>query len=376
MTRPGEADIEPVLSEPGPLRIHHVHGDPRAALDQVLRDHLHHRLRQAETTDPEFAAGTAAETVGFTLRGGKRLRSTLAWWGWRAGGGPVSGPVAQHALAACASLELLQTCALVHDDVMDGSGTRRGVPCVHRVHEGEHRENGWSGEARRYGESLAVLVGDLALAWADDMLSGALPGVLRPEAGRTVWREMRTEMIAGQFLDVHGQATRSRSESLALRIDLLKTASYTVERPLHLGAAMAGAPPAVTDALRSYGRDVGVAFQFADDLAGAYGDTATTGKPVGDDLREGKTTLLLALGTRLALERGDTEALELLERVGAGAAPSEASAVLERLGARERVGEHCRGLAARGVSHLEGVELPDPVRTFLTGLAERIGEEA
>ncbi|CAL9553535.1 hypothetical protein SUDANB121_04503 [Nocardiopsis dassonvillei] len=361
---------------PGPLRIHDVHGDPRPALDQVLRDHLRRRLRRAEETDPEFAAGTAAETVRFTLQGGKRLRSALAWWGWRAGGGPVSGPVAQHALTACASLELLQTCALVHDDVMDGSATRRGAPCVHRVHEDEHRANGWSGEARRYGESLAVLVGDLALAWADDMLAGALPGVLRPEAGRNVWREMRTEMIAGQFLDVRGQATRSRSESLALRIDLLKTASYTVERPLHLGAAMAGAPPSAVEALRAYGRDVGVAFQLADDLAGAYGDTGTTGKPVGDDLREGKATLLLALGTRLAREQDDEEGLDVLERVGAGADPERAAAVLERLGAGEMIAEHCRGLAARGRAHLDGVDLPDPVRAFLTGLAARIGEDA
>lgn len=374
MNRPGEADIEPVLNEPVPLRIHHVHGDPRAVLDQVLRDHLHRRLRRVEATDAEFAAGTAAQTVAFTLAGGKRLRSALAWWGWRAGGGPVSGPVAQHALAACASLELLQTCALVHDDVMDGSQTRRGVPCVHRVHEAEHREHGWSGEDRRYGESLAVLVGDLALAWADDMLSGALPGVPRPEEGREVWREMRTEMIAGQFLDVRGQATRSRSESLALRIDLLKTASYTVERPLHLGAAMAGAPPAVIEALRSYGRDVGVAFQFADDLAGAYGDSRATGKPVGDDLREGKTTLLLALGTRIAQEEGDAQALELLGRVGSGADTAEAAGVLERLGAADRVREHCRGLAARGAAHLDGVELPAPVHTHLADLARRIGE--
>ncbi|MFY7067726.1 polyprenyl synthetase family protein [Nocardiopsis changdeensis] len=376
MTRPGEADIEPVLNGPGALRIHHVHGDPRPALDQVLRDHLRRRLLGAEQTDPEFAAGTAAQTAAFTLEGGKRLRSSLAWWGWRAGGGPVSGPVAHHALVACASLELLQTCALVHDDVMDGSATRRGAPCVHRRHEDEHRENAWSGEARRYGESLAVLVGDLALAWADDMLAEALPGVPRPEAGRAVWREIRTEMIAGQYLDVRGQARGSRSESLALRIDRLKTASYTVERPLHLGAAMAGAPPAVAEALRSYGRDVGVAFQLADDLAGAYGDSGSTGKPVGDDLLEGKTTLLLALGTRLARESGDTAGLDLLERVGAGADPAEAAAVLEGLGARERVAEHCRGLAARGVSHLDGIDLPEPVRDVLAGLAARLGEAA
>ncbi|WP_306366422.1 polyprenyl synthetase family protein [Nocardiopsis sp. CC223A] len=374
MNGPREAVIEPVLDDPVPLHIDHVRGDPRSALDRVLRDRLQRRLRGARRTDPEFAAGTAAQVVAFTLEGGKRLRSALAWWGWRAGGGPVSGPVARHALVACASLELLQTCALVHDDVMDGSATRRGAPCVHRSHEDEHRENAWSGEARRYGESLAVLVGDLALAWADDMLADALPGVLRPEAGRAVWRQIRTEMIAGQFLDIRGQATGSRSESLALRIDLLKTASYTVERPLHLGAAMAGAPPAVVEALRSYGRDVGIAFQLADDLAGAYGDTGTTGKPVGDDLLQGKTTLLLALGTRLARDRHDAARSEVLEQVGAGADPALAAAVLDELGARERIAEHCRGLAARGVSHLGGIDLPEPVRDVLTGLAGRLGE--
>ncbi|MFL1377362.1 polyprenyl synthetase family protein [Nocardiopsis protaetiae] len=346
----------------------------RGEVEATLRAHLDRRLREAEHLDTGFARDLADRTARFTLDGGKRLRPLLAWWGWRAGDGEASGPAARSALAACAALELVQTFALVHDDVMDGSTRRRGRPAVHTLYEEEHRRLGLAGEARRHGESLAVLVGDLALVWADDMLAEALPGTPCPRPARAVWRAIRTEMVAGQFLDVRGQAHRSRSETLALRIDLFKTAAYTVERPLHLGAAMAGADPAVVEALRGYGRDVGLAFQLADDLAGAYGDPGETGKPVGDDLREGKTTLLLALGTRLADERADTGAARVLARVGRGADPAEAAAALDRVGARARVRDRCRELAERGIGHLNGIDPPTEVRVALLHLAHRIGE--
>ncbi|WP_304412548.1 polyprenyl synthetase family protein [Nocardiopsis sp. CNT312] len=353
-------------------------GDVGAALDDALRRYLAHRLREAEEIDSGFPPGLAGTTVGFTLDGGKRMRSRLAWWGWLTGGGAIAGDPADAALHACAALELIQTCALVHDDVMDGSPTRRGRPSVHAGHIAEHRAEGLAGEPRRYGEALAVLVGDLALVWADDMLSEALPGVPEPERARAVWRRLRTEIMAGQFLDVRAQARRERSEEAALRVDLLKTASYSVERPLHLGAAMAGADAATVDALRGYGRDVGVAYQLRDDLLGVYGDTARTGKPVGEDVREGKCTLLLATGVRLARERGDAAASALLDRVGLpGAAPdpAEVAHALDRVGARDLVRRRCRDLSARGLARLEGAGAPGPALEGLRGLAALTSEE-
>ncbi|GAA1436710.1 polyprenyl synthetase family protein [Nocardiopsis tropica] len=372
--RPREEAVNPLLNTHREGHDAAV-GGHRAALEDALRRYLHRRLRESEGIDAGFGRDLAGETVRFTLGGGKRMRSLLAWWGWTAGGGNPGGERARSALQACGALELIQTCALVHDDVMDGSPTRRGRPSVHARHMAEHEENGHSGEPRRYGEALAVLVGDLALVWADDMFEEALDGLSRPRGARAVWRGLRTEIMAGQFLDVRAQAGRDRSEGTALRMNLLKTASYSVERPLHLGAAMAGADGATVDALRGYGRDVGTAFQLRDDLLGVYGDPARTGKPVGEDIGEGKCTLLLAAGVRLAGERGDAAASDLLSRVGAGADPAEVADALERLGARDLVRGRCRELAARGAARLDGLDLDPAVLEGLRGLAARTGTD-
>ncbi|WP_236568080.1 MULTISPECIES: polyprenyl synthetase family protein [unclassified Nocardiopsis] len=375
----GEDVVNPILNtHTHPRREDTAGGDGGAALDGVLRDYLERRLGQAEEVDGEFARELAGITVRFTLGGGKRMRPRLAWWGWLAGGGPASGPTVRSALQACAAVELVQTCALVHDDVMDGSPTRRGRPSVHADYAAEHLRDGLVGSPHRYGEALAVLVGDLALVWADDMLCEALPDVPEPVRARAVWRDLRTEIMAGQFLDVRAQARRERTEEAALRVDLLKTASYSVERPLHLGAVMAGAGPAVVEALRGYGRDVGIAFQLRDDLLGVYGDSARTGKPVGEDIREGKCTLLLVTGVRLARERRDRAALALLDRVGLpeeDVDPVEVADVLDRLGARDLVRSRCRELAGRGAARLEGLDAPEPVLRGLRDLAVSTAEE-
>jgi geranylgeranyl diphosphate synthase type I len=163
---------------------------------------------------------------------------------------------------------------------------------------------------------MAILVGGLAMAWADDLIHDALEDLTTRSAARAVWREMRTEVMAGQFLDLRSQARGELSENNALRVDLLKTATYTVERPLHLGAAMSGAPAETVAALRGYGGDVGVAFQLRDDLLDVYGDPARTGKEPGEDLREGRNTLLPAARIRLARQQGDNEALRILRRAG------------------------------------------------------------
>lgn len=368
----GEDVVNPILNT-HPQREGSGVADDRAALDGALRRYLDRRLRDSERVDAEFGRDLAGATADFTLSGGKRMRSLLAWWGWIVGGGAFRGRAADGARQACAALELIQTCALVHDDVMDGSPVRRGRPSVHAAYAREHERDALAGDPAGYGEALAVLAGDLALVWADDMLNEALAGVPDPGRARAVWRDLRTGIMAGQFLDVRAQARRERSEESALRVDLLKTASYSVERPLHLGAAMSGAEPDVVEALRGYGRDVGVAYQLRDDLLGVYGDSSRTGKPVGEDIREGKCTLLLVNGIRLARESGDAAALRLFDRVGdpdAEVDPAEAAEALERVGARELVRGRCRELAARGWSRLEGLPAPASVLEGLRELAD------
>jgi geranylgeranyl diphosphate synthase, type I len=240
------------------------------------------------------------------LSGGKRLRPAFCFWGFVGAGG---SPEDQRAIDAGAAFELLHAFALFHDDVMDGSATRRGERTTHLVFADRHEQGTWIGEARRFGEGVAILVGDLAFVYADMLLHGA------PWEAVAVWNELRVELNIGQYLDIVGTATAERHPDRAHRIARYKSGKYTVERPLHLGALLA-APhraDALVPALSAYGLPLGDAFQLRDDVLGAFGDSELTGKPVGDDLREGKPTPLLAIATG----RASGAQSAVLRRVGA-----------------------------------------------------------
>ena len=265
---------------------------------RALRDHLDGRRAVVAGIDErvDTLAGLLAE---FVLDGGKRMRPRFALAGWAAAT-PEPGPPSDEVVTACAALELIQACALVHDDIVDASDTRRGRPTVHRAVEAVHRTEGWAGASDRYGVSQAILLGDLALTWADEMFVGS--GVDPAALGRALgpWYGMKTEVLAGQMLDVLAEASGATDEETPRRVNRFKTAAYTVERPVHIGAALAGAEPETVSALREFGVAVGQAFQLRDDMLGVFGDPEVTGKPSGDDLREGKRTLLLARGVALA----------------------------------------------------------------------------
>lgn len=274
--------------------------DLASAVGAVLDGYLTLRREEAARISDRFAADIADRLIDLVRRGGKRLRPAFLWWGWRTGGGRPGDGDAEAVLRAAAALELVQACALVHDDLMDGSPLRRGAPAAHVALAGLHRAAGLDGDPAAFGASAALLAGDLALVWADDLWDEASPSPQARRRTRPVWRAMRTEMAAGQYLDLHGQASGAPSPSSALRVARLKSGLYTVERPLHLGAALADAGPRTTAALRRAGRCAGVAFQLRDDLLGVFGDPDRTGKPAGEDLRRGKPTYLMAVALRLA----------------------------------------------------------------------------
>ncbi|MBV2365282.1 polyprenyl synthetase family protein [Streptomonospora nanhaiensis] len=345
-----------------------------AAVTACLREFFAERSADVRAADTaEFADEVVRRLADFTLTGGKRLRPAFAWWGWRAAGGAAGGPRARAALRAAAALELLHACALVQDDVMDGSALRRGRPALHAALAREHAERGWAGRAGRYGESVAVLAGDLALAWAEDLFTEAAAGLGAGRRARAPWRHVRTELIAGQFLDLRAQASGDTAPATALRVDRLKTAAYSVERPLHLGAALAGADDGLVRALRGYGTAIGTAFQLRDDLLGVYGDPAATGKPVGDDIREGKPTLLWSAGLRRARERGGAAERTLRTASGDPAlTPSGVrglGALLEDLGARAEVESRIARLLRTGLAHIADTPMPGPARAALRALA-------
>jgi geranylgeranyl diphosphate synthase type I len=266
-------------------------------VDSALGQFLDERTTALAEAGADLAP--LAETARrFVLDGGKRLRPTFAYWGWRSLQ-PASAD--DRALVrAAASLELLHACALVHDDVMDASETRRGRPSAHAAFADLHRASAWSGDPDVFGTAAAILLGDLLLSWADAMFVAAgVPAANLPHT-RHVWDESRELVMAGQYLDVLVQARGDFSEVDALRVAKFKTSKYTVEGPLHLGAAAAGAPPDVFAALSGYGLPLGEAFQLRDDVLGVFGDPSRTGKPAGDDLLEGKRTLLVAIAMRQA----------------------------------------------------------------------------
>ncbi|MBZ9593816.1 polyprenyl synthetase family protein [Streptomyces erythrochromogenes] len=351
-----------------------VDADVPTAIGHMLEQVLAERLIRADALDPLFSRELADRVARFTREGGKRTRSQLLWWSMRACGGD-DGATAVAALRLGAALELLQTCALVHDDVMDGSTLRRGRPALHADVRDRYGSSASPARAARFGEAAAILAGDLALAWADDVVAETALDPRTATAVRRLWSDMRTEMVAGQFLDLRGQLTGTRSRPEALRAARLKSALYSVERPLALGAVVAGADDRTIRALCSTGRCVGLAFQLRDDLDDVFGDPRRTGKSCGGDIREGKPTYLAALAVTRAEATGDRPALGVLERALGdahltAAGLDEVREVLVRTGARQAVETKIDRLAAEGLRHFDGASLhaeaKDRLRRLLT----------
>jgi geranylgeranyl diphosphate synthase type I len=271
-----------------------------------LSEFVTDQARRLDDLGPHLTSLLAA--ANDAVRGGKRLRAAFCYWGWRAAGGDRDD---DRIVTAAAAVELLHASALAHDDVMDASDTRRGHPSAHRQFQQMHETGRWDGPSAQFGTSAAMLLGDLLLSWSDEMLrTCGLPDdrVLR---ALRFFDAMRTEVIAGQYLDLVAQSQGQTSVPQAMRVVRYKAAKYTIERPLHLGAALAGGDDALITALTSYGLPLGEAFQLRDDVLGVFGDPAVTGKPAGDDLREGKRTVLVAL-TR---ERADAEQRRVVDRL-------------------------------------------------------------
>ncbi|MDO4911101.1 MAG: polyprenyl synthetase family protein [Corynebacterium sp.] len=284
-------------------------------IESTLRSYLDKRIAELEVIHPDVAT-LGGFVRDFTLNGGKRMRPLFAWTGYCTveDSAETSGAQPEDfeaVIKAVSSLELIQACALIHDDIIDASDSRRGKPTVHRQVESFYSAHP---KAERLGNDQGILLGDLALAWADDMFFEAGLSTSALARAWAPWHGMRSEVIAGQILDIHNETTGQSSAvggadlfgddlERAVQVMRYKTAAYTVERPLHIGAAIAGASNEIIDALRTYGVAIGKAFQLRDDLLGVFGDPAITGKPAGDDLREGKRTVLLAFAAQELGER-------------------------------------------------------------------------
>lgn len=307
----------------------------------------------------------AFDTLGrFVSDGGKRLRPALCVLGFEAASGT---PADSRAVDAAAALELLHAFALVHDDVMDGSCVRRGEPTLHMQWRGRHRRADWRGDERRFGEGIAILLGDLAFVLADTVLGDV------PAAARRVYDELRLELHVGQYLDMVGAARGATDAELARTVAVFKSGKYTVERPLHLGAALAGRLDDLAAPFTAYGLPLGEAFQLRDDLLGAFGDADIVGKPVGDDFREGKMTPLVieamersAAGDRYA----DLAVLSTIGNVDLDEPAVDAiREVLDDCGARSAIERRIDTLVDQACAAIEGAAIDMSARGELMHLA-------
>jgi len=306
----------------------------------------------------------------FLLDGGKRLRPLFAYFGFIGAGGTHSHEV----IRACASLELLQACALIHDDLMDGSDTRRGKPAIHKHFEKLHSKESAVGSSAGFGQAAAILLGDLALVYSDLALhqsginNNVLPQVL------AVHDEMRVELMAGQFLDIYEQTRSSHTVERALTIARYKSGKYTIERPLHFGASLATTDKnhlaQVTSHYSSYGLPLGEAFQLRDDLLGVFGDPDLTGKPAGDDLREGKRTVLVAMAQE-SMSTADIKEFE--SQFGKSDLDAKGIATLRQIitdsGAPEHVETLITNLTNTATQALETTTITTEARQVLNELA-------
>lgn len=283
------------------------------------------------------------------LSGGKRLRPAFCFWAFEGAGGTRDDP---QVVDAALAVELLHTFALIHDDVMDRAETRRSVETIHVTYARRHQSLGLRGDAAHYGSSVAILMGDLAFAHAAELMSHL------PADASKLFFTMCADLMVGQYLDIdsaaHGASVGRR---VAEQITELKTARYTVVNPLVMGATLAGRAHDLTEPLTAYGRPVGHAFQLRDDLLGAFGDPAVTGKPVGDDLAQGKVTHLLELG----IERTSGPDKAVLLRLGAPemepSDPDRAVAILADCGARTHVEQRIDQLVEEALEALRTAPL-------------------
>ena len=352
-------------------------------VDARMADLLDIECKKWTEVDPRLTE-LVEELARMVSSGGKRLRSAFVYWAWLGACEDTEEITANHAAAidAGAAFEFLQTFALIHDDIMDDSAYRRGAVTVHTANAQRLTQSGWTGEPRRYGEGVAILVGDLGHVLADGLMSGRGPRVAK------LWDELRIELNLGQYLDLRSAAAGQFDQETARQVATFKTALYTIVRPLQLGvslttaAGVGGAPMRwpenkyqdTMDRLDRFGRPLGRAFQLRDDVLGLVGDNTAMGKPVGDDLREGKPTELIAH----AVARADAAQRVVLEQIGnRDLSPSDAQRIVDvvtETGALEANESEIQRLLDEAKTALESVTFRPEAIEALGALADYVVE--
>lgn len=338
----------------------------RNEIEDVLSEFIKGKSEKLNKVDL-FLQPITKSLSEYILAGGKRFRPTFAYLGFLGAGGVTDPKIAR----ACAALELVHVCALIHDDLMDRSDTRRNRPSIHREFQSHHHESKYLGNSGNYGESVAILLGDLSLSWSDELLF--LSGIEQTQINKAlpVFYEMREELMAGQYLDVlesvRGESSKNRSSKIAQ----LKSGKYSIERPLQFGASLAGANSVLLDDFSNFGLALGEAFQLRDDLLGVFGEPIVTGKPSGDDIREGKRTLLIALTLEMCNE-SERRLLErsLGEKTLANSQITDIQELISRCGAKDECERLIAELFDKAMANLEKSACRVEVKELLGEMAK------
>ncbi len=356
----------PAVGSPDPLVAELDLTAIRRSVDEVLDRFL---ARQARAAGPPVLPAVVGLIRDF-LGGGKGIRPILCVVGWHAA---RVGAASASVVHLAASLELFHAFALIHDDVMDNSDTRRGRPTLHRVLAAHHHERLDTAAAKRFGANAAILLGDLALVWSDRLLRAGRLTEGQRDAVMPLLEDMRTELMLGQYLDLCGTGRVTDDVDAALAVIRAKTATCTVRRPLRMGAALAGDAPPILDACTAYGVPLGEAFRLRDDLLGVFADPASTGKSARDDLREGKATVLIAVTLRRATPDQSTQLRALagnpdLDQRGA----DRMRAILTATGAPDAVEQMITDRHRTALATLDSAEFQPAAAAALRTLADTI----
>ncbi|MFM8404929.1 MAG: polyprenyl synthetase family protein [Actinomycetota bacterium] len=338
----------------------HELSELRASINSVLDDFTKARSRALTDIGSELQPVASAMSE-FITDGGKRFRPIFAYLGYLG-----TGAAPRHEIVrACTALELVHVCALIHDDVMDGSDTRRNKPAIHKLFQSLHDDQSYEGNSERFGLASAILLGDLALVWADRLLVES--GISREEfiSAQEVFSDMRDELMAGQYLDVLEGALATTSVERSLKVARFKSGKYSIERPLHFGAALAGKPD-FNEVYSRFGLPLGEAFQLRDDLLGVFGDPKITGKPAGDDIREGKRTVLIAI----TMENADQSQRNTMTSALGNSQLSEddvaqVQEIIVKTGARDDVEKLITDLTQESISALRQSPIDEKIRSVL-----------
>ncbi|WP_422936339.1 polyprenyl synthetase family protein [Sinomonas sp. P47F7] len=352
-------------------------GDQTQQEQSAYRDELAVQLDSFLAVQSEAMSGVSRDVAPLMdaitglVTGGKRLRALLCYWGWRGAGG---GRLGREAVQAGVALELFQGAALIHDDIIDRSDIRRGGPSVHRRFGQLHRDRGWALDEERFGQAAAILTGDLCLSFSEEAFTAIGPAAASGTAARRIFNTMRAEVMAGQYLDILEEVagpSRPRGEAVAAAANVIryKSAKYSTEHPLGIGGALAGADAALLAAYSRFSLPLGEAFQLRDDVLGVFGDPQTTGKPAGDDLREGKRTVLVAFALERATAQGGALLERSLGRQDLGDDDVERlRGVISESGALAATEDLIEGLSGRAFDALEDLHLAADVRAALRSL--------